>query len=79
MQSNDEVVEWNVEDGLMLGAVIVCNHDSCSDEHPCTPGLGCDGQRTLNMPYRTLDDLFIRGDGSTFDLSGEPQPDGANQ
>ena len=41
-----EVIQWDVLDGGVLGALIRC------PDCPCGPYLGCDGTRVLHRPYR---------------------------
>ena len=42
---NDEVIEWDVIDGGILGALIRC------PDCPCVSGRGCDGDGVLFQPY----------------------------
>lgn len=41
-----EVIEWDVLNGDVLGALIRC------PDCPCLPGSGCDGDLTVHRPYR---------------------------
>jgi hypothetical protein len=43
---SDEVIEWDVLDGGLLGATIRC------PDCPCLSGFGCDGDGALHRPYQ---------------------------
>lgn len=69
-----EVIEWDVVDGGVLGALIACRECSCRS------GTGCDGTGRLFRPYRLPGgaqiDLFRDADVlmTVLDRSVPPRP-----
>lgn len=47
------VMEWDVIDGGILGALVRC------EECPCTSDRGCGGEGVLHRPYRLPGGAFV--------------------